>query len=100
MRMFSDTAVLVKIPSESENVSIIENDHVSPLKKRATIMLRKVGSHKRERNWKGGDAVLSCSVTVLIIEPCWGPRNHRMLTQRFCVLKLAHGIMLQIVLCL
>jgi len=31
--MFSDTAVLVKIPSESENVSIIENDHISPLKK-------------------------------------------------------------------
>ena len=28
-----------------------------------------MGSHERERNWKGGDAVLSCLVTVLIIEP-------------------------------
>jgi len=31
--MLTDTAMLVKISSESENVSIIDNDHVSPLKK-------------------------------------------------------------------
>jgi len=36
--MFSDTAVLVKIPPESENVSIIENGHISPLTKRASIV--------------------------------------------------------------
>jgi len=44
--MFSDTAVLVKIPSESENVSIIENDHISPLTKRASIVF---GS---DRKWE------------------------------------------------
>jgi len=38
MYMFSDTAVLVKIPPESENVSIIENGHISPLTKRASIV--------------------------------------------------------------
>ena len=27
---------------------------------------QKVGSHERERNWKGGDAVLSCSGTVYV----------------------------------
>jgi len=38
--------VLVKIPSGSENVSIIENNHVSPLKKRASIVF---GS---DRKWE------------------------------------------------
>jgi len=42
----SDTAVLVKIPSGSENVSIIENNHVSPLQKRASIVF---GS---DRKWE------------------------------------------------
>jgi len=36
--MFSNTAMLVKIPPESENVSIIENGHISPFTKRASIM--------------------------------------------------------------
>ena len=39
-----------------------------------------------------------CSITVLNIKPSLRSKNHRMLTQRFCVLKLANGIMLQIVL--
>jgi len=38
MGMFSNIAMLVKIPPESENVSIIENDHISPLTKRASIV--------------------------------------------------------------
>jgi len=33
MGMFSNAAVLVKIPPESENVTIIENGHVSPSRK-------------------------------------------------------------------
>jgi len=72
MRMFSDTAVLVKTPSEWENISIIENNHVSPLKKESASCSGRIESGKpwaRERNWKGGDAVLSCSVTVLDIKP-------------------------------
>ena len=48
-----------------------------------------MGSHERERNWKGGDAVLSCSVTVLII-----------VAVQEIIVWLANGIMLQIVLCL
>ena len=82
MRMFSDTAVLVGIPSEWENVSIIEYDHVSPLKKEPASCSRWTESGKpweRERNWKGGDAV-------------WVVRVLFMLSQRFC----ANGIMLQI----
>ena len=42
-----------------------------------------MGSHERERNWKGGDAVLSCSVTVLNTKP---------LLRSNCVLKLANGM--------
>ena len=53
----------------TENVSVIENDHVSPLEKEPVSCSRRIESHERERNWKGGDAVLSCPVTVLIIEP-------------------------------
>jgi len=33
MGMFFNTAMVVKIPPESENVTIIKNGHVSPLKK-------------------------------------------------------------------
>ena len=50
--LFSNTAMLVKIPPESENVSIIENDHVSPLTKRASIVSvsdRKWAKEKLER---------------------------------------------------
>ena len=36
--MFSNTAMLVKTPPKSENVSIIENDHISTLTKRASIV--------------------------------------------------------------
>jgi len=54
------------------SVSIIENDHVSPLKKEPVSCLGRIESGQpwaRERNWKGGDAVSSCSVTVLDIKP-------------------------------
>jgi len=44
--MFSDTAVLEKILSGSENVSIIENNHVSPLKKEPASCLGQTESGK------------------------------------------------------
>ena len=62
--MFSGTAMLVKIPSQTQCVSIIENDHI-----RLSCSCR----IKRARKWepqareklRGRDAFLSCSVTVL-----------------------------------
>ena len=38
MGTFSNTTMLVKIPPKSENVSIIENGHISPLTERAGIV--------------------------------------------------------------
>jgi len=44
--MLTDTAMLVKISSESENVSIIDNDHVSPLKKKPASWTGRIESGK------------------------------------------------------
>lgn len=46
------------------------------------------GNHEWERNWKGGDAVLSYSVTVLNKKTFVAVQS--MFTQRFCVLKLTN----------
>jgi len=67
--MFSDTAMLVKIPSKSKCVSIIKNDHIRLSKKEPVSCSRRI---KRARKWEprvreklgGEDAVWSCSVAV------------------------------------
>ena len=88
MGMFSNTAMLVKIPPEPENVSIIENDHISPLTKRASIVFAS------DRKWEAmSEREIGKGET-----PFWVVRVLFMLSQRFCVLKLANKIMLQIVL--
>jgi len=68
--MFSGTAMLVKIPSKSQCVSIIENDHIRLSTKEPVLYSHRI---KRARKWepqvreklRGRDAILSCSVTVL-----------------------------------
>jgi len=68
--MFSGTAMLVKIPSKSQCVSIIKNDHIRLSKKEPVSCSRRI---KRARKWeprvreklRGRDAILSCSITVL-----------------------------------
>ena len=89
--MFSDTAMLVKMSSKSQRVSIIENHHVSPIKKPPTCSRRM----KRVSEWeprvreklKRG-SVLSCSVTIFNKKTFVPVQS--MFTQRFCVLKLAN----------
>ena len=75
IHMFSETATCEKIPSESENVFIIENYHVSPFKKELASCLRRI---KRSRKWepqvrekleRERGAILSCSVIVLNKKP-------------------------------
>ena len=88
--LFSNTAMLVKTPPKSENVSIIENDHISTLTKRASIVF------VSDRKWEA----MSEREIGKGEMPFWVVRVLFMLSQRFCILKFANGIMLQIVLCL
>jgi len=48
--MSSDTTMLMKSPSELENVFIMENDHVIPLKTKS----KKVGTMNEGEIGKGG----------------------------------------------
>jgi len=56
--MFSDTGMLVKIPSKSQNISsTIKNDHVSllPKKKASIVFVQSIKNKKgvrESRNWK------------------------------------------------
>jgi len=79
--MFSGTAMLVKIPSKSQCVSIIENDHIRLSKKESVSCSHRI---KRARKWepqvgeklRGRDAILSCSVTVLNKKPLlWSKKS-------------------------
>ena len=49
-----------------------------------------MGTHERERNWKGGDAVLSCSITALDIKPLLRSKKSSYVESTLCVLKLNH----------
>ena len=94
MRMFSDTAVIVKIPSEWENVSMIEYDHVSPLNKEAASCSCRTESGKswaREQLERGGRRF-----------ELFGYRSQyeAIVAVQEIIVWLAGGIMLQIVLCL
>ena len=46
--MFSDTAMLVKMSSKSQRVSIIENHHVSPIKKTTNVF-----ASDKKSEWMG-----------------------------------------------
>jgi len=80
-----------------ENVFTIDSDHI----KRARIMFasdknsKKRGIMVEGEIGKGEVPFRVVRLQFLIKNLCCGPRNHLMLTQCFCVLELANGIMLQ-----
>jgi len=84
MRMFSDTAVIVKIPSEWENVSIIEYDHVSPLKRGSIVFVsdRKWEVMSERAIGEGETPFPVIRLPFLIWNHCCGRRNHRMACRR------------------